>query len=60
MAATTRQHTPIAIKRDGVELRMQEIGGEMTVAFAHLPAGADLEPALTSLPGDLCPCPHWA
>lgn len=39
MAATTRQHTPIAIKRDGVELRMQEIGGEMTVAFVHLPAG---------------------
>ena len=34
MAATTRQHTSIAIAGDGIELRMQEIGGEMTVAFA--------------------------
>lgn len=59
MAATTRQRTPIAIEGDGIELRMQEIGGEMTVAFVHLPAGADLGPALAGLPGDLCPCPHW-
>jgi hypothetical protein len=36
MAATTRQHTPI--EGDGIELRMQEIGGEVTVAFVHLPA----------------------
>jgi hypothetical protein len=59
MTATTRQQTPIAIESDGVELRTQEIGGDMSVAFVHLPAGADLAPALVGLPGDLCPCPHW-
>lgn len=59
MTATTRQDTPVAIEGDGVELRMQEIGGGLTVAFVHLPAGADLSPALVGLPGDLCPCPHW-
>ncbi|GAA0943967.1 hypothetical protein [Pseudonocardia zijingensis] len=30
----------------------------MTVAFMHLPAGADLSPVLEGLPGDLCPYPH--
>jgi hypothetical protein len=59
MTTTTRQNTPIAIEGDGVELRMQEIGGDMTVSFVHLPAGADLSPALVGMPGDLCPCPHW-
>jgi hypothetical protein len=59
MAATTRAATPVAIENDGVELRKREIGGDMTVAFVHLPAGADLGPALAGLPGDLCPCPHW-
>ena len=59
MAATTRADTPVAIESDGVEVRKREIGGDMTVAFVHLPAGTDLGPALTGLPGDLCPCPHW-
>jgi hypothetical protein len=59
MAATTRADTPVAIESDGVEVRMREIGGDMTVAFVHLPAGTDLGPALAGLPGDLCPCPHW-
>ncbi len=59
MAATTRADTPVAIESDGVEVRKREIGGDMTVAFVHLPAGTDLGPALAGLPGDLCPCPHW-
>jgi hypothetical protein len=59
MTATTRESTPVAIESDGVELRKTEIGGDMTVAFVHLPAGADLGPALVGLPADLCPCPHW-
>ena len=33
MVATTRQCTRIAIEDDGIELRMQEIGGKRTVAF---------------------------
>ncbi len=59
MAATTRADTPVAIESDGVELRKREIGGDMSVAFVHLPAGTDLGPALAGLPGDLCQCPHW-
>jgi hypothetical protein len=46
MTATTRSEAPIAIEGNGVELRMQEIGGDMTTAFVHLPKGADLGPAL--------------
>jgi hypothetical protein len=55
---TTRADTPVATESDGVEVRKREIGGDMTVAFVHLPAGTDLGPALARLPGDLCPCPH--
>jgi hypothetical protein len=59
MTATTRSEAPIAIEGNGVELRAQDIGGDMTTAFVHLPEGADLGPALTGLPDDLCQCPHW-
>jgi len=59
MVATTRQNAPIVIDGDGVELRGQEIGGDLTVGFVRLPAGFDFGPALAGLPGDLCPCPHW-
>jgi hypothetical protein len=31
----------------------------MMVGFVRLSAGADLRPATTGLPDDLCPCPHW-
>ena len=46
MNAVKREDVPVAIEGDGVELRMQEIGGDLTVAFVHLPKGADLRPAL--------------
>jgi hypothetical protein len=59
MRATTRADTPVAIAGDGVELRTQEIGGDISVAFVHLPAGTDLGPALEGMPDDLCQCPHW-
>ncbi|MGF1425759.1 hypothetical protein [Kitasatospora sp. LaBMicrA B282] len=59
MTATKRDDAPIAIEGNGVELRMQDIGGDMTTAFVHLPEGADLGPALVGLPDDLCQCPHW-
>jgi hypothetical protein len=49
----------VAIEGNGVELRMQDIGGKMTTAFVRLPKGADLGPALVGLPDDLCQCPHW-
>ena len=29
------------------------------MAFVRLPAGANLAPALTGLPDNLCQCPHW-
>ncbi|MFJ3921484.1 hypothetical protein [Streptomyces sp. NPDC090022] len=59
MTATTRQETPVAIEGGGVELRTQEVGGDLSVAFVRLPQGADLRPAVKGLPDDLCPCPHW-
>ena len=59
MKAVKREDVPVAIEGDGVELRMQEIGGDLTVAFVHLPKGADLRPGLAGLPDDLCQCPHW-
>jgi hypothetical protein len=59
MTAITRLEAPVAIEGDGVELRMQEIGGDLTAAFVRLPKGADLRPALKGMPDDLCPCPHW-
>ncbi|MFD3927316.1 hypothetical protein [Streptomyces sp. NPDC058614] len=59
MTATTRNETPVAIEGGGVELRAQEIGGDMSVAFARLPSGTDMTPAVKGLPGDACQCPHW-
>jgi hypothetical protein len=59
MNAVRREDVPVAIEGDGVELRKQEIGGNLTVAFVHVPKGADFRPALVGLPDDLCQCPHW-
>jgi hypothetical protein len=59
MTRIARDEAPIAIEGDGVELRTQDVGGDMSVAFVRLPKGADLRPALVGLPDDLCPCPHW-
>jgi hypothetical protein len=59
MKAVKREDVPIAIEGDGVEFRRQEIGGDLTVAFVHLPQGTDFRPALAGLPEDRCQCPHW-
>ncbi|MHB8689758.1 MAG: cupin domain-containing protein [Solirubrobacteraceae bacterium] len=59
MRATTRAQAPIAIEGDGVEVRVQQLGGGISAGFVSLPAGADLRPATKGLPDDLCPCPHW-
>ncbi|MEV6580344.1 hypothetical protein AB0M92_19510 [Streptomyces sp. NPDC051582] len=47
------------IEDGGVELRTQEVGGDLSVTFVRLPRGAGLRPAVKGLPDDLCPCPHW-
>ena len=59
MKAITRTEAPVAIEGDGVELRVQELGGGMSAGFVTVPAGADLRPALAGLVDDLCQCPHW-
>jgi hypothetical protein len=59
MSGISRVDAPVAIEGKGVELRMREVGGDMTAAFVHLPKGADLRPALVGMPNDLCQCPHW-
>ena len=59
MKAVLRQDVPVVIEGDGVEVRLQEIGGGMSASFIRLPKGADLGPALKGLTDDRCPCPHW-
>ncbi|MCW2952857.1 MAG: uncharacterized protein JWQ48_2027 [Conexibacter sp.] len=59
MRSIRREDTPVVVEGDGVELRTTPIGGELSVAFVRLPAGADLGPGLKGMPNDLCPCPHW-
>ncbi|QKW08381.1 hypothetical protein HUT18_20410 [Streptomyces sp. NA04227] len=59
MTAATREQTPVVIEGGGVELRRQSIGPDVSVAFARLPKGTDMRPALAGLPDDMCPCPHW-
>ncbi|MBD9701705.1 hypothetical protein [Streptomyces caniscabiei] len=59
MTAVTRTEAPVVIEGDGLEVRVQELGGGMSVAFIKLPQGTDMAPALKGLPDDLCQCPHW-
>jgi len=59
MEAVTQQDLPIVIEGDGVEVRVREIGGGMSVSFIRLPEGTDLGPALEGLADDRCQCPHW-
>ena len=59
MHAVARQDVPIVIEGNGVEVRLQEIGGGMSTSFIRLPKGTDLGPTLVGLPGDACQCPHW-
>ena len=59
MRALIEEDTPVRIKNENVELRMTEIGGDMTVSFIRLAAGTDLGPALVGLQADQCQCPHW-
>jgi hypothetical protein len=59
MKALTRGEVPVVIEGNGVEVRLQEIGGGMSTSFIRLPQGADLGPALVGLTDDACQCPHW-
>ncbi|MFF5938585.1 hypothetical protein [Streptomyces sp. NPDC012508] len=59
MTGFTRENTPVAMEGGGLDFRMTEAGGDMTVAFIHLPKGTDMAPALKGLQDDLCQCPHW-
>lgn len=59
MIALQQDQVPLTIQADGVELRTQAIGGDMTVAFMRATKGLDLRPPLEGLPGDRCQCPHW-
>jgi hypothetical protein len=58
MEAFTPDTMGIAMKDDGLEIRLEE-AGEMTVGLFRLPGGTDLRPLLQGLEGDLCQCPHW-
>ncbi len=59
MTGISRQEASVAIEGAGVELRIRDIGGDVTTAFVRIAAGTDLRPAFKGLPDDLCQCPHW-
>ncbi len=59
MRAIRQADAPIAMEDEGLDIRVEEIGGGMTTMFVTVPKGFDLRPALVGQPGDLCPCPHW-
>jgi hypothetical protein len=59
MVAYQQHEVPVAIEGDGVQLRKQAIGGDMSVAFVRARKGVDLRPGLKGLPDDRCQCPHW-
>jgi hypothetical protein len=59
MKGMQQHEVPVAIEGDGVQLRKNPIGGDMTVAFVRARKGIDLRPALKGLPEDRCQCPHW-
>ena len=44
MKAVLRQDVPMVIEGDGVEVRLQEIGGGMSTSFIRLPQGTDMGP----------------
>lgn len=48
MVATRKDTAPVVIEGDGIEVRRQVIGGDLTGCFVRLPAGTDLGPALAS------------
>ena len=59
MRAVRQADAPIAMQDEGLDIRVEEIGGGMTTMFVTVPKGFDLRPALVGQPHDLCPCPHW-
>ena len=59
MTAIAREDAQILLEGGGVEIRTQEIGGDITLSFIRVPAGWDLAPMLVGLPDNLCQCPHW-
>ncbi|TDC13534.1 hypothetical protein E1265_27790 [Streptomyces sp. 8K308] len=60
MTTMTRTEAPVVLSNEeGVELRMERIGGDMSVAFIRLPEGTDMSIPLKGMPDDLCQCPHW-
>ncbi|MFF5706397.1 hypothetical protein ACFY7H_28520 [Streptomyces sp. NPDC012794] len=59
MAKTTREGTPLELEGDGLEIRLKEIGGDLTVGFFRLPEGTDMSEPLKGMPEDMCQCPHW-
>ncbi|MEU5197799.1 hypothetical protein AB0G86_27785 [Streptomyces scabiei] len=55
MTAVTRAQAPVEIEGDGLEVRIQDLGDGMSVAFLKLPRGIDMTPALKGLPDEGVP-----
>jgi hypothetical protein len=58
MMGTRIDDMPVEIDNGALQTRYLELDG-MAIRHARVPAGADMAPLLTGLPGDRCPSPHW-
>ncbi len=54
-----KENLPVRLEGPGTTLRAKGGWGNMSIAYAELPAGTDLGPLLAGLANDLCHCPHW-
>ena len=49
---------PTRLETGGISIQAHD-WGDINVARIRFPKGADAEPLLTGMPGNLCQCPHW-
>ncbi|MGE5222704.1 MAG: cupin domain-containing protein [Omnitrophica WOR_2 bacterium] len=52
------ENLPVLFEQGGSSLRGTEWGGMMVLLYT-IPAGTDMKPLMTGMPGDFCQCPHW-
>lgn len=54
-----KENLPVKLEGPDTALRATSGWGDMSIAYAEMPAGADVGPLLEGLADDMCHCPHW-
>ena len=55
----SKDRLPVKLEGPDTTLRGISGWGNMSIAYAELPAGTDLGPLLEGLANNACHCPHW-